>query len=357
MPVTDLDLSLAALVLRVEAVKPEELDRTELARLNYLRGQLTALTVASRRLLGDSLPFAEEVRLTLGRPLPDSDPALIDRVRQALDRELGGSGSLDERYARFRLQFVVADDRIDRVLADATQVCREAVSAHVTLPADERVDIEFGSSIDWTAHAQYLGGHRTRVQIATRRGHDVAELLHMICHETYAGHHLQHVLIDDELVKRRGWREFQLTPAFGPHLTMSEGAAEAGVDLALPEAARAAIYRNRLLPLAGLPATEAQRLARVETLAATLESQAPPIIADYLDNAASQAATIDTLRTSALLMAPEPFLAFAERHRAAAVVYPIGKAAVLQSVRRAPTNAERWRTLQGIFTVKAFALN
>lgn len=356
LPVADLRVTLDELVARVNTIKPEDLDPTEAPRLTYLRGQLAALTLVTRRLLGDSTRFADEVRLAFGRPIPEPDTALAARARDALDQELKGPGSLADRYSGFRRQFVIVEERVDRVLAAAIDACRDATAPHVTLPADQRIDVEFDPAVEWDAYTQYLGDHHTRMRMASRRGHDVAGLLHLACHETYSGHHLQHVLIDDALVKGRGWTEFQLTPAFGPHLLISEGAAETAVDLALPESVRVVIYRDRLLPLAGLPTAEAARLARVETLAAALDGDVPRLVSSFLDNEASAEATAAALQTSGLMPAPERFLAFAERHRTAAVVYPIGKAAVGQWVAQASTDAERWRRLQDIFTLRPFSL-
>jgi hypothetical protein len=222
------------------------------------------------------------------------------------------------------------------------------------LPPDERVQLAFDPALEWNAFARYLGNHVTVVTFATRSDHDVAGLLHAVCHETYAGHHAQHVLIDDALVRGRGWMEFELTPGFGPHLMIGEGAAEAGTDLALPQDARLEAYA-RLLTAAGLPSSEAPRLARVETLASGLESTVPSIVARYLDNEASRDETAKALAGEAFLPTPERFLAFAERQRSAALVHPIGKAVVSEVIRRVP-ESERWRRLRDIFTLQPFAL-
>jgi len=357
LPVEDLRTNLDELVARVEKLRPADLDPTEAPRLSYLRNQLRALSMVTRRLLGESPTFAEEVRFAFGRDLPAVDRARLDEARAALAKEFGGDPAVADQYRSFRRQFVVPPDRTERVLRAAIEACRRATSPHVLLPPDERVDIAFDDSIEWDAYARYAGGHRTELAIARRDGHDVAALLHTACHETYAGHHMQHVFVDDALVKGRAWLEFQLTPAFGAHLLIAEGAAETAVSLALPENTRAAIYRDELLPLAGLPVKEAQRLARVETLAMTLEASVPGILQRYLDNAATTEATVTALEQEALVPSPERFLAFAERHRSNAVVYPIGKAVVRTWVSRTSRPAEQWRQLQSLFTLKPFTLD
>ena len=245
------------------------------------------------------------------------------------------------------------------MLAAAIEACRTATAPHITLPADERVEIEFDPSIEWDAYAQYLGGSPDPRESREPRADTTSPaLLHMACHETYAGHHLQHVLIDDALVKGRGWMEFQLTPAFGPHLLISEGAAEVAVDLALPEPVRAAIYRDRLLPLAGLPTADAARLARVETLGASLERAVPQIVERYLDNDTPRGG--DGGRAENVRRCCRRPSAFCRsRNGSARPPWCIHSARrrCQSGSRKEATDAERWRRLRDIFTLRPFSID
>jgi hypothetical protein len=357
IPVAELRVVVDGLVARADDLRTSRFDPTDAPRVAYLQGQMRALSLVTRRLLGDTTTFSEEARTDFGRPLPTTDEEAMTRARTALDLELEGDGPLEHRYTAFRRQFVVDRRRGKAVFGAAIDACRAATSAHLVLPPDERIALAFDEAIEWDAYARYRGAHETLLTIGGASEHDVAALLHMACHETYAGHHAQHILIDDALVKGRGWMEFHLTPSFGPHRLISEGAAEAGVGLALPEAARARIYRERLLPLAGLPVREAERLARVETLASSLEASLPDTIGRYLDNQASAEETVSRLATQALISSPERFLALAERHRVGAVVYPVGKAVVSAWVAGGSTADEQWRRLQDLFTRRPFALD
>jgi hypothetical protein len=220
------------------------------------------------------------------------------------------------------------------------------------LPRTERIEIAIEPSSEWPAFARYAGSHTTTITFGSRAGHSAASLLHTMCHEAVPGHHAQHVLIDDALVKGRRWLEFQLTPAFGPHLLISEGAAEAASSLALPDDEFAQIL-TEFLEVAGLDSSEAPRLARVTKLAQALEPLVPSIIGQYLDNDASREATIAALADEALLPDPEFFVAFAERHRTRAVVYPLGKSVVSALLARS-TADRRWHGLTDLFTVKPF---
>ena len=84
------------------------------------------------------------------------------------------------------------------------------------------------------------GERRTTIEVNDDGPLDVSRALRLACHEGYAGHHVQHLLIDRVFGERR-WPELQLTPGFGRHLLFMEGAAEVGADLALPADRRAAL--------------------------------------------------------------------------------------------------------------------
>ena len=351
VPVAELHATLDELIARID--RAGNLDRTEHPRRDYLRGQLRALKVVARRLSGESTRFEEELEPALVNILGIPHGIEWTRERAALEQELPGDGELVDRIAAFRRKFVVSADRVDKVFAAAIDQCRLATTAHIQLPSDESVDARFESTGEWAATAIYQGRHRTRVRVGSRTGHDVAELLHLACHETYPGHHVQHVLIDDALVRGRGWSEFQLAPAFGPHLMITEGWAEAGVELAMPPDMSERVYRETLLPLAGLPTADADRLARVNAISGLFAIEALPAIAQYLDNKQTADETREQLRTRALILAPDQLIALAERRRAAALMYSASKQAVVLGETGLAAPA-RWRKLHDVFTVTPF---
>jgi hypothetical protein len=352
-PVAELHAALDNLQARLDRVR--DVDRTERARLDYLRRQLGALKVAARRLSGELTRFADDFESLFAGRVAVHDAVDLTRERAALERELPGEGMLVDRIAAFRRQFVVSPERVNKVFMAAVEACRSATASHIELPSDERVAVEFNAGGNNAGSAEYLGRHQTRVRLASSDGHDIAELLHLACHETYPGHHLQHVLIDDALVRGRGWLEFQLTPAFGVHAMLSEGWAEAGVELAMPPAESARVYRDTLMPLSGIRTGDAERLARIVALTALFTSEAVDPVARYLDNELPHEAALQALRQRALILSPERVIALAERRRAAAIVYAPAKRAVSSLYRDGDTNA-KWRKLHDAFTVTPFVM-
>ena len=323
------------LLRRIEALRHDLEGHGEpasAARRGYLTAQLAALALSARRLLGASSTFDEEALQAFG-PGPDAPDAQgAVAIRDALSRELPGSAALATRYAAFRNGLAVSPSKADAVMRAALDACRTATRQSYDLPADESVELVFAAGLEWDGYAQYLGSHRTRISINERAALDVSRALRLACHEGYPGHHLQFMLIDDELVRRRGWREFELAPAFGRHLLIAEGAAEAAADLAFPFDARVAIYRDVLLPIAGLSAQSATTLARVDDLIRALEPAAVAILRDYLDGRLTEAAATDRLRVEALTQNPEALLAFAERRRTRVSAYSLGRESVLKLI-------------------------
>jgi hypothetical protein len=326
----------APLLSEIEAIQRDvgrhAADAASQTRAAYLAAQLDALHLAAVRLLGQSTAFDQEAQAAYGMGRTPIDLGAIERARRALDGELPGQGALMDRYAAFKRRFAIQPARVEPVMRTALDVCRARTLEYLTLPADEAVDLALVNGSPWDGYARYRGGHRTRVEINQAAAFDISRALRLACHEGYPGHHVQNLWIDDELVGKRQWQEFQLTPAFGRHLLMTEGAAEAGVDLLFPEAARVRVYHDVLLPAAGLPAAEATRIVRIESLVSAFEPLIADIVAAYLDNSLTGAAAIDRLRGEALVLNAEGLLAFAERRRTRILAYPEGRALVLRLI-------------------------
>lgn len=320
-------------------------------RRDYLAGQLAALELAARRLLGESSTFAAEALAGFGYVVQAPNESDAAASREALSRELPGRPPPQARYAAYKRRLSVPASKAEGLMRAALAACRAATEKRFGLPAGESVELVFVDDSPWDGFAQYLGGHRTRITVNRRAAMDVSRALRLACHEGYPGHHWQFMLIDDELVRGRGWREFALAPAFGPHLFVSEGAAEAAADLAMPDSARAALYRDVLFPLAGLPPGDAARLARIERHMAALEPAAAHLIGEYLDGRLAHDAAAARLRDEALTLEPDGLLSFAERFRSRVLAYPAGRS----TVRRAIGN-EGATALRRMFAERPFAV-
>ena len=155
-------------------------------RARHLEGQVRALQLVARRLMGESLPFAAEARLGLGIEPTRPNLVAVAQARAALDAELPGPGPLAERVSRFRALFSVPPSRRDATMRAAQAVCRDAtLAAGLPLPDDEAIELAWVDGLPWDAHARYLGGHRTRITVNASQPLDLARALRLACHEGY----------------------------------------------------------------------------------------------------------------------------------------------------------------------------
>ena len=327
------------------------------ARLAYLQQQLEALYLAARRLSGESLRFVDEARASLGADAAemvtrgDGHPngardAAADLARADLQQRLGGRGPLHERYAAFRARHAIEAARVVPALHAALAICRRLVAPHVALPESESVRLETATGLGLQGRAIYEGGFRSRV-LADRSGPiDLARLVWLVAHETYPGHHVQHVLADRDLVPAQPERA--LHPSFGRHLLCAEGAAEAGAALLFDGAAFEEVCRE-VAAVAGASASDAPELVAVDRAVAELDFAIVAIARAYLDGELGSEAAAEQLTAQALVLDAKPFLFVIERQRTRILAYPVGRRLVTAHMQDAPA-AARWGRLAHVAT-------
>jgi hypothetical protein len=323
-PVAELQEEVDRLHRQIESAGADVSSAVEYARVQYLLGQIRALRYAIGRQLGRTASIDEQAREEFDVTFPLLDPTAIARVHAQLQRALPGSAPLAERLAVLRQATTIRRERRLAVLTKALEACRSAVPAAVALPGDERVELVFSSRSGWDAFARYQGQHRTDIEIHDDGELDVSRAFRLACHEGYPGHHVQHLLID-RLVGARRYPELLLTPGFGPHLLLAEGAAEAGADLAMPALQRAALYRTSLFPIAELDASRIDQLVQVEERLIELLPVVTDVARQYLASEITQDKALERLTHEALIANPQGTLAFIEQRRARALVYGEGR--------------------------------
>jgi hypothetical protein len=347
-PVAAIQTRIGDLRTAMAAMAPPA-DAAERSRRRYLDGQVQALEVAAGRLAGASASFADEAAAALGARPPARDAAALDRVRQELSERLPGRGSLAERHAAFRQRHAVPAARVEAVFAAAVDWCREAVTPYLPLPAGERIALIASDERGWAAFSRPHDPRVSDVWVSRHGGSDVAHLLQLAAHEGTPGHHAQHVLATARLVERRGWTERALSPAFGPHRLLAEGAAEAGAELLLPLDVRTRVCAERLLPAAGQRPADAAQVVQIERLVAALDLEVAHIAADYLDSPLGTETATTRLRDDALVLDPAGMLAFIERQRSRMLAYPVGRRIVAAALDGVPA-AARWPRYAAITT-------
>ncbi len=257
-------------------------------RKDCLLKQIVAMQTQSEKLAGAELPYVEEVSrcfdITPVR-IPDSD---LEAARSALDQLLPGAGDLAARMNAWRDQSLIDADRariaIDLILAEA----RRRTAVFVGLPDDETIEIAFVRDKPWRGYNWYLGNRKSRVELNIDLPIHANQLVDLMAHEGYPGHHTEHCLKGEILFGERGYEEMSVQLINTPECVIHEGIATTAASIIFPAGEDVKWMNAVLYPAIGLPplpdATSA--IAEQATLLQTAGGNAA--LMRHVDNASEQ---------------------------------------------------------------------
>jgi hypothetical protein len=251
--------SLPALADDVRELKAAiQASRCEPRRKEYLLGQTRAMGAVIRKLSGEQLDYVEEVELYFDITPEMVDEAVFEAFHAEMDSLLPGRGSLAERVLAWEKSVEV---RRDRVLAVCERLVREArVRARTLfdLPPEEEVSLRLVENQPWQAYNQYLGRGRSRIDLSTDLPTGMEQVVPVLPHETYPGHHTELAIKEQHLYKEQGWAEHSIV-ATGPQAVVSEGLAMWAWEIIFEGAELVDFLREELYPLAGLAPEHVER--------------------------------------------------------------------------------------------------
>ncbi len=314
--------------------EPEPLagdDTLESLRRKYLHRQLGALNARVELLSGTPLTFEAEARALYDATPPRLEEAHFQATLDELDRLLASegfdSGSLIERLETFRRDFVIPTDKLDVVFREAVDACRERTERHIELPAGENFKIEYVTGKSWSGYNWYQGELQSLIQVNTDLPIFIDRAVDLACHEGYPGHHLYNALLEQHLVRNRGWIEYSVYPLFSPQSLIAEGSANFGIEMAFPGDERLTYERDVLFPLAGLDAKRASAYHQVLALSERLSYAGNEAARRYLDGEIDAQAATEWL-THYAATSPERAaqrITFFDQYRSYVINYNLGQ--------------------------------
>jgi len=188
----------------------------EESRLRYLDRQIVALATRLQMLSDGPLEFDEEAARLFGMIPPPVAENRLEPLVKELDSILPGPGPLTARLESFDRRTAIPPERLPRLVEAALNACRSRTLALMQLPQGERVTVAFVRHQPWAAYARYKGRFETLIEINDAMPRRPDEVLDLMCHEGYPGHHAQYTLVESKLVNERGWRERQVQALFSP---------------------------------------------------------------------------------------------------------------------------------------------
>jgi hypothetical protein len=316
-----------ARLLDAISAAPAVLGPMDVLRRDYLLGQLRAVDARLRMLAGERFTFDEESRALYDAVAPTHREDYFARTLSDLDAQLPGTGPVPQRHDAFKRRFVVAPDRLDRVFAAAIDACRARTRDHLALPAGERFTVEYVTGKSWSGYNWYQGGATSLIQVNTDLPIYIDRAIDLAAHEGYPGHHVYNALLEEHLVRGRGWIEFSVYALFSPQSLIAEGTANFGIDVAFPGPERVAFERDHLFPLAGLDPARAEQYYAILALTDRLAYAGNEAARRYLDGKMSREAAVTWLETYALQphARAEQRVRFFEQYRSYVINYNLGK--------------------------------
>jgi hypothetical protein len=214
----DLTKDAAGLMSKVRALE----DPT---RRTFLEAQVRAMETTVALLMGEELPFAEEVRLLYDVEVAHVPEARFDEALTTLADLLPGRGDIAGREHALRATFEVPKERMTEVVSEIVEALRERTKSRVSLPEGESVEVRLVADKPWSGYNWYLGGYRSCIDINLDLPVHLYELPNLLAHEAYPGHHTELAIKEQLLYHEAGRTEHAVLLLNAPESVVREGIA------------------------------------------------------------------------------------------------------------------------------------
>jgi hypothetical protein len=224
--------SLERLSADVDALRTRVTDDIDDAdRRAWLLGQLDAIEVRLSVLAGAPVPYLEQVERAFQWRPRRRDERELDAAAVEIDRLLPGDDPVEARLAAWDDRLTVPPERLEMVAGRLLEAVRERAAVTFGVPEGETCRLRLVRGQPWSGYDWYDGGGRSRIDVNQDLPMRAPELLDLLAHETYAGHHLEHAWKERSLVEEAGWLEHSVTVLLAPEGLISEGLADVGPQL------------------------------------------------------------------------------------------------------------------------------
>lgn len=238
---------------------PAEVQESD--RRAWLDVQLVALEAHAAVLEGAEYPYLDLVsRYFSYRPPRRADEDFAVAAARMEDL-LPGDGSLADRLAAWDKRLVIDVDRLPVVVEWLVARYRERAAGLFGLPDGEDLRVSLVTNQPWSGYNWFDGGRRSRVDLNTDLPIRATELVHVVAHETYPGHHLEHAWKEADLVDTQRRLENAILLINTPECLISEGLADVGAGFVSPDTELVDLLLA-IFELGGLDAAADPALAR-----------------------------------------------------------------------------------------------
>jgi hypothetical protein len=351
-----LDAETDALLDRMESLGKYNADELQTLRFRFLYKQMLALKTKIFMLGGGNLSFDQETKALYDAEAPHFNEEHFKKIIDELDKLLPGSGNVTDRFEKFRSQFIIPKDKLDKVFTAAINECRKITLSHIQLPSDENFKVEYVNNKPWSGYNWYKGNSYSLIQVNTDLPIYIDRAVDLAAHEGYPGHHVYNTLLEKNLVRQRNWVEFTVYPLFSPQSLIAEGTANFGIEMAFPGESRIKFEKEVLFPIAGLDSSQADEYYHALKLVDELSYAGNEAARNYLNGDWGKDKTIEWLQKYDLMSKEraEKRIDFINKYRSYVINYNLGKDIVKNYIEKnggTPDNeAKRWEIFQRILS-------
>jgi hypothetical protein len=205
----------------------------DVARRRWLHVQLTALEAQARALAGDGLPYLDHVERCFDHRPGRRDDEGFRAIAMRLEELIPGTAPIQARLADLDRHLTIPAAAVAGVADSLADTFRERARRDFGLPDGESLAIELVREQPWNGYNWFDGGLRSRVQLNVDLPIRAPDLIHVLAHETYPGHHLEHAWKEADVALRQGLLEASVLLINTPECLVSEGLADLGHEFAV----------------------------------------------------------------------------------------------------------------------------
>ncbi len=268
---------------RMELIDPTTCDPAMKLRRNFLSKQLNAVSTRLDILSGKRLPFDFEAQNLYDITPTHLSYAHFESLILSLEELVPGKGELIDRYLAYSEQFIIPFDKLEIVFTTAITEAKQRVSKQIELPENENFELTYVTEKPWSGYNWYQGNYKSLIQINTDLPIYIERAIDLACHEGYPGHHVYNVMLEKNLVNKKGYIEMTIYPLFSPQSFIAEGSANYGIEMAFPEDERLVYEKKVLFPLAGIDSSMADSYYKIQKIRKQLNFVEINIAKDYLE--------------------------------------------------------------------------
>ncbi len=207
------------------------------AREKYLEKMLIAMRTSIEILNGVKIPFKTEFLRQFDVTLQPVDESKLENIKEELNEAYTGSGSLEERMAKLRVQRKVPEAKVFELFKKAVNITKKRTKELFVdlLPKKEQIILQLvkdnNNEVKWSFYEWYLGHFRSRIEINPNYSMFWSLFLSSAAHEGYPGHHTEFIIKEQRLYHELNQFEHSLLLIHSPKLIISEGIADLAVNM------------------------------------------------------------------------------------------------------------------------------